>query len=64
MTYANTKSPFSDVDGTNQFYPAIMWGYKTGIIQGYEDGTFRPWNTCNRAAAVTFIYRYKMMSGS
>lgn len=64
MTYANTKSPFSDVDGTNQFYPAIMWGYETGIIQGYEDGTFRPWNTCNRAAAVTFIYRYKMMSGS
>jgi len=58
MTYANEKSPFSDVDGTNQFYPAIMWGYKTGIIQGYSDGTFRPWATCNRAAAVSFIYRY------
>ncbi|MBR0106100.1 MAG: S-layer homology domain-containing protein, partial [Lachnospiraceae bacterium] len=62
LNYANYWNPFSDVDGTNQFYPAIMWGYHTGIIGGFEqaDGTleFRPWDNCNRAAIVTFLYRY------
>ncbi len=58
MQYANNKPIFSDVDGDNRFYPAIMWGAATGIIGGYSDGTFRPWNDCNRMQIATFLYRY------
>ena len=56
-TYAGADSPFSDVDKTNQFYAAIMWGYHSGIIKGYDDGTFRPWASCNRAQILTFFWR-------
>ena len=29
----------------------------SGITTGWDDGTFRPLNSCNRAAVVTFLYR-------
>ncbi|MBQ1516206.1 MAG: S-layer homology domain-containing protein, partial [Lachnospiraceae bacterium] len=63
MQHANDKPVFSDVDGgidngETQFYPAIMWGVGEGIISGYSDGTFRPWNTCNRMQIATFLYRF------
>ena len=47
---------FSDMTGNDEFDHAIAWAAWERISDGYADGTFRPWNTCNRAAAVTFIY--------
>ncbi|MBQ1515433.1 MAG: S-layer homology domain-containing protein [Lachnospiraceae bacterium] len=69
MQHANDRPVFGDVDGSidngsTEFYPAIMWGYGEGIISGYSDGTFRPWNTCNRMQIATFLYRFaKLRNG-
>ena len=36
----------------------IEWAKRTGIIKGYEDGTFRPNNTLTRAEFVAVLRRY------
>lgn len=39
----NVKNPgFKDVDVSNEYYGAIAALANTGIISGYQDGTFRP----------------------
>ena len=51
--------PFSDPTGNPDFDMAIKWAVQNGITTGWEsDNTFRPWNTCNRASVVTFLWRY------
>jgi len=54
-----TTNAFSDLTGNIDFDKAISWGVEEGITTGYSDGTFRPWNTCNRLAIVSFLARYK-----
>lgn len=49
---------FSDMTGNEDFDHAITWAAAEGITTGYKDGTFRPWDTCHRAAIVTFLWRY------
>ena len=49
---------FKDMTGNDDFDTAISWAALEGITTGYDDGTFRPWATCNRAAIVTFLWRY------
>ena len=49
---------FSDMTGNDDFDHAITWAAANGITTGYNDGTFRPWDTCHRAAIVTFLWRY------
>ncbi|MBQ6488275.1 MAG: leucine-rich repeat protein [Solobacterium sp.] len=49
---------FKDMTGNTDFDKAISWAAEQGITTGWADGTFRPWNTCNRAAIITFLWRY------
>ena len=49
---------FKDMTGNVEFDKAISWAEEEGITTGFSDGTFRPWNNCNRAAIVTFLWRY------
>ena len=50
---------FTDMPGDNiDFQKAISWAAENGITTGFNDGTFRPWDNCNRAAIVTFLWRY------
>ncbi|MBQ1516529.1 MAG: S-layer homology domain-containing protein, partial [Lachnospiraceae bacterium] len=50
---------FSDPTGNPEFDKAITWAVERGITTGWaSDNTFRPWNTCNRATIVTFLWRY------
>ncbi len=58
MDYQGYPSPFSDVDKDNPFYAALMWAYHEHLVTGYNDGTLRPWATCNRLAAACFVNRY------
>ncbi|MBQ1332094.1 MAG: S-layer homology domain-containing protein [Lachnospiraceae bacterium] len=52
-------SPFNDMSDVNaDLSRAIMWGVQEGITTGYADGGFHPWATCNRAAIVTFLWRF------
>ncbi|MBU0982201.1 S-layer homology domain-containing protein [Patescibacteria group bacterium] len=45
-------SIFSDVSEGDWFYRIVGTAVDRGIIKGYEDGTFRPSQTVNRAEAV------------
>ena len=51
-------SAFSDMPADQEFARAITWASQTGLATGYNDGSIRPWATCNRVAIVTFIWRY------
>ena len=47
---------FPDVTDPN-YIDAILWGNGNDIVKGYEDGTFRPGNTCTRGHVAMFMYR-------
>ena len=49
---------FSDMTGNDDFDRAITWAAHHDITTGYDDGTFRPYDPCHRAAIVTFLWRY------
>ena len=49
---------FDDMTESSDFNKAISWAAEEGITTGYSDNTFRPWNTCNRAAVMTFLWRF------
>ena len=58
-TTASFKDMPADTDANQDFRKAISWAAENGITTGYDDNTFRPWEKCNRAAIVTFIWRLK-----
>ncbi len=48
---------FADVAEDHFYYRSIMAAAKSGLVNGYEDNTFRPDNTITRAEVVTVINR-------
>ncbi len=55
---SGTEVPFKDVN-TNQYYFApLCWAVQSGIVDGYEDNTFRPDNAITRAELSAMIARY------
>ena len=50
-----TENIFPDVDETLWAYDDIIAIYKAGLIDGYEDGTFRPESEITRAEVMTII---------
>lgn len=46
---------FSDVNGDEWFYRIVGTAVDLGIISGYEDGTFKPSQTVNRAEILKMI---------
>ena len=61
---ADTKNPFSDVKADSYALNAILWAVENGITQGTGNGKFSPDDTCTRAQAVTFLYRYYHLTES
>ena len=58
------KNKFSDVKKSNYFYKATLWASEKKILEGYDDGTFRPDGDCLRRQMVTFLYKYdKFVNG-
>lgn len=55
LTPLGNVSAFSDVPETHQYYAAIESLKNLGIVSGYDDGTFKPSNTVNRAEALKMI---------
>jgi len=49
------QASFSDVNSSQNNYQAITYLNDKGIIQGYEDGTFKPNKLVNRAEALKII---------
>ncbi|WP_051224919.1 S-layer homology domain-containing protein [Pseudoclavibacter soli] len=55
---APAQSPFSDVSASSSaFYKEITWAQSQGIVNGWDDGTFRPYALTTRDAAAAFFYR-------
>ena len=48
---------FTDVAETEFFYTPVLWAVEEGITNGMTETTFGPYQTCNRAQIVTFLYR-------
>ena len=54
-----SQATFVDMPANEDFRKAISWASENGIVTGWkEDNTFRPFENCNRAAIITFIWRY------
>ena len=52
-----TSNPFKDVKSTDFFYKPVLWAVEKGITNGTSATTFGSFDTCNRAAVVTFLWR-------
>jgi hypothetical protein len=46
---------FTDVSSSNENYDAIEYLYEQDIIEGYDDGTYKPYNEINRAEFTKII---------
>lgn len=58
VTVEQVKSPFKDVSKNSSYYTIIHEMRDMGIINGYDDGTFKPSNEISRQNAVAMITRY------
>ena len=45
------------------YKPAIAWAEQTGVVDGYEDGTFRPDQPVNRMEFAQMLYNYAAYKG-
>lgn len=54
---------YSDVDGDEWYYKAVLWGVKNDIVKGTSDTTFSPNASLTREQMATFLYRYKNGDG-
>ena len=48
---------FADVDPDAYYAAAVVWAYETGVTKGIGSGVFGTTLPCNRAHAVTFLYK-------
>lgn len=53
---AYAAAPFADVAESDLYAPALTYLKGKGVIEGYEDGTFQPERTMNRAEALKMLY--------
>ena len=51
------ENPFTDVKESDFYYKAVLWAVEKGITNGLTADTFGPFELCNRAQVVTFLYR-------
>ena len=65
MLYRHAGSPAVEGESTffdvpeDQFYTApVIWASANGIVNGYEDGSFRPAAPITREQLVTMLHRY------
>ena len=52
-----TENPFVDVKEGDFFYKAVLWAVENKITEGVDKEHFAPAMDCNRAQAVTFLWR-------
>ncbi|MCA9374537.1 MAG: septal ring lytic transglycosylase RlpA family protein [Candidatus Gracilibacteria bacterium] len=52
---AQEVAPFPDVEEGNEYFVAVSYLKEMGLIEGYEDGTFKPYQSINRAEALKVL---------
>ena len=58
VLFLRHENPFLDVNETHFFYGPVLWAVEEGITSGITADTFGPFDACNRAQVVTFLWRY------
>ena len=56
--------PFADVAPDSYCAGAVAWAEKNGIVQGFEDGTFRPEGRITRQQLAAILFRYMEHRGA
>ena len=54
---SSTENPFADVPSDSYYWKPVLWAYEKGITSGTSATAFSPNKSCNRAEAITFLYR-------
>ncbi len=54
---------FSDVTDGKYYSGSVTWAKQKGVINGYEDGTFKPNKNVTREEMVTMIYNFAKYKG-
>lgn len=56
-------SAFSDVKSGSWYADAVAWANIAGIVNGYEDNSFRPEQNISREELAAVLYRYEQLKG-
>lgn len=48
---------FADIPADHPFHTAIAWATEEGLVNGYNDGTYRPTNPTSRQALAAILHR-------
>ena len=54
---SSMENPFTDVKESDFYYKAVLWAVEQKITTGLSADTFGPFELCNRAQVVTFLWR-------
>ncbi len=54
---------FPDVAADAWYAPAVAWAAQTGVVQGYDNGSFGPEDPVTREQLASLIYRYEQSRG-
>ena len=57
LGFGGGELPFSDMVEGEFYVVPVLWAVEYGITNGIGNGIFGVGNPCNRAQAVTFLYR-------
>lgn len=52
------KTVFSDVPADSYYANAIGWGFKNGIVKGYDESKYGPEDNITREQLASILYRY------
>jgi len=54
----NYVMPFPDIPGGEWYTEAVRWAAAEGLVNGYEDNTFRPGASVTREQVMAILHRY------
>ena len=56
---ASSQIIYTDADAVSDWaVEAVSWASSIGIIRGYEDGTFKPFNNVTKAEFAQMLYAF------
>ena len=52
------EADFSDVKDDDWFADSVAWADRVGVVQGYDEGIFKPYDAITREQLAVMLYRY------
>lgn len=56
-------SDFTDVPADTWYTDCVAWANQVGVVEGYEDNTFKPEQSITREEVAVMLYRYAALTG-